>query len=461
MNTSAPLRVLSAAAVLAALPILGCNKDSPEEKRLTRSSDKPAVVLVGETEASGDALAEVEPNNEVTEAQLLESGASATGSLDGSDDVDRYAFVAASTGLLFVTARGGQEADLTLAVHDASGTVLAKSDRGPAGTLEGLPGFGVEAGSNYQLVVGEFVGRKLRKAGGRKGPSGAYQLAWRIEEDAESGFEREPNEEATGASEILIGEERRGFVGWGGDQDLWRLPITGFGEVVANSDDGAASSKEALHIVVTGIPGVATRLALLGPSGEVMVERSAGKGEELAVRNLLPDVGADSYTIRIGGKSSNPEESYMLRVDTAEIGPGTEEEPNDSQATATPLGGSDSTLLIARGEITNGDTDYFQLAPVTYDRILELRLSGAAGADLDISVVAESGAILAEGLTVGSGVGEALSQVPVGQGLSPLLKVHAKTVKGPAAYELSLSLIRGTAVPVPAPTDPNILPQPE
>ena len=206
---------------------------------------------------------------------------------------------------------------------------------------------------------------------------------------------------------------------------------------------------------------MATRLALLGPSGEVMVERSAGKGEELAVRNLLPDVGADSYTIRIGGKSSNPEESYMLRVDTAEIGPGTEEEPNDSQATATPLGGSDSTLLIARGEITNGDTDYFQLAPVTYDRILELRLSGAAGADLDISVVAESGAILAEGLTVGSGVGEALSQVPVGQGLSPLLKVHAKTVKGPAAYELSLSLIRGTAVAVPAPTDPNILPQPE
>lgn len=439
---------------------VGCGKDSNDPQRLTRSSNQPAVVMVGETETAAGAIAEVEPNNEVAGAQELPIGTQDVhGTLEGSDDVDRFRFVAPSTGLLFLTASGGGEADLTVSLHDEAGKPLAKSDRGPAGTKEGLSGFGIEAGTTYQIVVTEFVGRKLRKAGGRKGPSGQYQLSWLMQGDddvAEAGFEREPNEDLEGASEILIGEERIGFVGWSGDLDLWRLPITGFGEVTAGTQ--GATAKEALHMVVASPPGVALTFALLGPSGDVIAERSGGKGEEVALRNFLPQVGVDMYAIRIGGKPSNPEETYMLRVDAAEIAPGTEEEPNDTQAVATPLGGSDSTLHIARGELVLGDVDYFQLAPVAYDRILELRLSGPGSADLDISVVAESGAIIAEGLTTGAGLSETLSQVPVGQSLSPLLKVHAKSLKGPAAYELSLSLIRGTATPPPppaAPIEPN------
>ncbi len=449
------LRLATILVAVVLLPALGpgCDKDSVEQQRLTRSSDKPAVVLVGETETGVDVLAEVEPNNEVSQAQLLNTATAARGILEGSDDIDRYQVVPQATGLLFVDVSGGAGADLMVSLHDAAGDVLAKSDRGPTGTSEGLAGFGVEAGKTYQVVVGEFVGRKLRKAGGRQGPSGQYQVSWRVEEDAEAGFEREPNEELSGASEIRIGEERRGFVGWAGDKDLWRLPITGFGEIVVDPE-ARTTSKEALHIVLSPVPGVATRLALLDPAGNAIVERATGKGEELALRNFLPEVGVDSYTIRIGGKSSNPEESYVLRVDIAEVGPGTEEEPNDTQAAATPVGVADSSLFIARGELVEGDVDYFQLAPVTHDRILELRLSGPAKADLDISVVAESGAILGEGVTAVTGESEVLSQVPVGQGLSPLLKVHAKKLKGPAAYELSLSLMRGTAAP---PVPPRIV----
>ena len=435
------------AVVGAWLLLAACDKGAAEEQQLTRSSNKPAVVLVDETMESANSIAEVEPNEDVATPQPLEVGKAMVGTLDGSADVDRYGMKAQFSGLLFASVQGGGDADLVLSLQNSAGEALAKSDRGPAATTEGIPGFGVEAGQDYQLVVEEFVGRKLRTAGGRKGPSGRYQLSWSLAEDAEPGFEREPNAEPAGASEILLGEERRGFVGWNGDQDLWRLPVVDT-DVVA--PEGV---REGLHMVVSAVPGVALRLAVLSDAQDLLAERYAGKGEEVALRNFLPSVGVDSYTIRIAGKSSNPEESYMLRVDTAQLAPGTETEPNDSLDKATLIAAGDATLLVARGEVTGGDTDYFQLATVSYDRILELRLSGPRHADLDISVVSESGAVLAEGLTVGAGIAETLTQIPVGQGLSPLLRIRSKTSKGPAAYEMSLSLVRGTAAPIlrPAP----------
>ncbi|MCP4449528.1 MAG: hypothetical protein GY811_29975 [Myxococcales bacterium] len=441
-----------ALALIATAAVLGgsCDKDKAPQQRLTRNGDQPAVIIVGAPRNTANSIAEVEPNHEVSAAQALVEGSSVRGVLDGSEDIDRYSFVAAESGLLFAEVSGGGAADLTLSVANSSGAVLAKSDRGPAGTSEGLPGFGVESGTSYQIVVSEFVGRKLRKAGGRKEPSAEYVMSWRVSIDAEEGFEREPNTEVSGAVQILTGEEGRGFVGWSGDLDLWRMPAPGSGEVVAASQ---RASKEALHIVLSGLPGVSTELSLLSADGRVIATRRASKGQEVAIRNFLPAVAANSYLLRVGGKPSNPDEHYALRIDAVEIDPGTEEEPNDTLALATPLGGDDSTLLLARGEVTRGDVDTFRLSPVNYDRILELRLSGPSDADLDIAVVAESGAIVIESLSEGSGVSEALSQVPVGAGQSPFIRVSPKTVEGPAEYELSLSLIRGTAPPIAPPID--------
>lgn len=458
MSSSRTTRVaLAPQALLLCGVALACSsRDAPEQQKLTRAPGQPAVVVVGATETSNkDALSEVEPNGELGEALLLAGGASAKGVLDGSKDVDRFSFLAPTSGLLFAFVRGASPADLTFSLQDKAGGVLAKSDRGPSGTAEGLAGYGVEAGATYQLVVGEFVGRKLRKAGGRGGPSGEYRVDWRIQEDTEPGFEHEPNAEERGASEVPIGEGRKGFLGWGGDVDLWRLPITGFGELAGS---GGAQPKEALHIHISAIPGVATRLRILAAGGETILERQARKGEELSVRNFLPAVGADSYSLRVSAKASNPEESYELRVEPGEIAPGTEEEPNDEQQRATQLGGGDATLLLARGELSGGDVDYFQIAQAGYDRILDLRLSGPSHADLDTAVIAESGAVIIEATTAAAGTGETLSKIPIGRGLAPLIKVGAKELRGAAAYELSLSLVRGTA-PALAPPLPVVVPE--
>lgn len=447
-------RVAFAAQALLVCSGAGCtSKDAPEQQKLTRNSGQPAVVLVGVTNTSNkDALAEVEPNGELGEALLLAEEKAAKGVLEGSKDVDRFSFLAPKAGLLFASVKGASPADLTFSLHDTAGSVLAKSDRGPAGTTEGLAGYGVEAGVTYQLVVGEFVGRKLRKAGGRSGPSGEYRVEWRIQDDAEPGFESEPNADETGASEVIIGEERKGFLGWGGDIDLWRLPITGFDEVSGNA---AALPKEALHVHVSAIPGVATKVAILAAGGETILERQARKGEELSVRNFLPAVGADTYSIRVSAKASNPVESYALRVESGEISPGTEEEPNDELQSATQLGDGEATLLLARGELSGSDVDYFQIAQVGFDRILELRLTGPSHADLDTAVIAESGAVIVEASTAMAGTGEILSQIPVARGVAPLIKVSAKALRGAAAYEVSLSLVRGTAPALVQPSVPD------
>ncbi len=423
-----------------------CDKKiTQREKKLTRGGDKPAVIMVGAAGIAKNVDGEVEPNNEV--AQVLQPGMGIVGILDGSDDVDRYSLVAGQTGLLFVTVEGGGKADPTLNLLDASGTVLAKSDRGPAGTMEGLAGYGVEAGSTYQLVVGEFVGRKARKAGGRPGESAPYQLRWHINEDAEAEFEREPNADSDGASEILSGETRNGFLGWSRDVDLWRMPVAGY-------DDIGAGPKRALHIVLTPPPGVAPQLSLLSASGEVISERRAGKGQELAIRNLLPSVGADFYLLRVTGKPSNPEAHYALRIDVGELRPGTEREPNDSSEAATPIAGDEAELLVVRGDLSLGDIDFFRIAAASHDRVLELQLRGPSHADLDVSVVAESGAILASSAIDSVGTPEALTSVPVAAGQAPLLRVLTKTVQGTADYELTMSLVRGSVTSIAQPVDP-------
>ncbi len=424
----------------------GCDKKIAQgDKKLTRGGDKPAVIMVGAAGTGKNVDGEVEPNHEVP--QVLEPGKSIVGILDGSEDVDRYSLVATQTGLLFATVEGGGKADLILSLANTTGAVLAKSDRGPAGTMEGVSGYAVEAGSTYQLVVGEFLGRKARKAGGRKGESAPYQLRWQINEDAEAGFEREPNADDSGASEILIGETRSGFIGWARDVDLWRMPVTGF-------DDIASGGGRALHIVLTPAPGVAPQLSLLSGAGEVILETRAGKGQELAIHNLVPSVGADFFLLRVSGKPSNPEDGYTLRIDVADQTPGTEVEPNGKPEVATPIGGGDELeLLVARGDVSLGDVDFFRLASASYDRVLELQLRGPSHADLDISVIAESGAILASSAIESVGSAEALTSVPIAAGQAPLLRVLAKVVQGTAEYELTMSLVRGTVAPATQPLE--------
>jgi hypothetical protein len=435
------------------LALSACGKDKESETKLRRSGDKAAVVVVGATETAAGLATEVEPNNELEQAQAVAIGAGVSGTLEGSLDVDTYQVVSAEEGLLFLRLEGAADADLKLALLKLDGTVLASSDRGPATTTEGVAGYWVDADAEYLVAVSEFTKKKLRKTGGRTGTSAAYSLRVSFQGAAEQDFEVEPNEDLAGAKEVGAGVEGRGYMGWTGDADWWRIPVSGFGDVQASPAEGEeASPTPALNISVSGMAKVATVMELTTAGGELVASITGARGKEVAYRSFVPAVAADFYILKLRSKRSNPDENYVIRVEATELGPGQELEPNDSLETASPIASAVGELGVASGELCLGDVDMFVLESAPVNRSLDLRLEGPTDADLSVSVVTASGSLVALGEKSGVGGSESLQAVDVPAGTSPVVIVRPKKVLMPASYKLSFSVSEGQGVPqIPLP----------
>lgn len=443
--------MLRACVITAGLVALtaSCGKSKRDETKLKRSGDGPAVVVLGAEATPAGLAQELEPND--PSPQAVELGAGVQGRLDGAQDVDRYSVVVSERGMLFVLAKGGPDADLIVELFATDGKRLAISDRGPATFSEGIAGMALDP-NTYQIVVTEFTKKKLRKSGGRQGISEPYQLRAELRIAPEQGFELEDNGESAGASEILVGEERYGFLGWQGDVDLWRLPITGFDTV-----DASEGARPALHIVLSAVPGLETKLRLRSSDGALLLERRSATGQEVAIRNFVPEVSAESYLIEVLSSRSNPEDSYVLTVQDAQLARGTEEEPNDTLESATQLQGDAGTLIAASGELCLGDVDVFSVMPAPEERILEVEVVAPGDAKLEIAVIAESGAVLGTLTSTQAGAPLKLSNVPVPANMVPMIRVLPSGLKTPADYRLTLSLVAGHA-PKTAPAVAPIAP---
>ncbi len=435
-------------AALLGMTAFGCSKDKERETKLRRSGGKAAVVLIGAEEELGESVKEAEPNNELEQAQGVPLGTVVTGSLEGSLDLDRYELLGVVEGTLFVKLDGAEDADLKLELQKADGSSLARSDRGPAGSSEGIAGYWLEDKGEYQIVVSEFTKKKARKAGGRKGPSARYRLRLEHKSSAEQDYELEPNEDLEGAKEVGAGQEGFGYIGWAGDSDWWRIPVSGFSEVVVDSAEGdAPASQRALDIVVSGMDRVATAMQLTTATGDLLVSCTATAGSAVSFRSLVPDATADFYILKLGAKRSNPDENYRLSIEEAVVARGNELEPNGTLDSASPLVNEDGVLSIAKGEASLGDVDMFALAPAAMNRSLDLRLEGPVDANLDLSIVTDRGAVVARSEEGGVGASEAVTAVNVLPGQSLTVIVRAKKVVMPAAYRLSYSASEGQGVP--------------
>ncbi len=438
----------AAVIALAACFALGaCSKDKERGTKLRRSGDKAAVVVVGAEELAIGLAPEVEPNDDPGQAQELAVGAGASGTLEGSLDIDYFEVVSTAEGLLFLQLDGAEDADLKLALLKPDGSVLASSDRGPAGTAEGVAGYWVEAEAEYLIAVSEFTKKKLRKSGGRTGTSAAYRLRVLLRALPEPDFEVEPNEDLEGAKEVGVGEEGRGYLGWAGDKDWWRIPVSGFGDVQASPEEGEeALPTPALNIVVRGVSKVAAVMELWTAAGQLVATSKGARGKEVAYRSFVPEVAADFYILKLSSKRSNPEESYVLRVESTELKRGQELEPNNTPNTATPLTTEMGELGLATGELCMGDVDMFVVDAAAINRSMDLRLEGPADADLTVSVVSATGSILAISENSGVGESESLQAVNVPPNTSPVVIVRPKKVSLPAAYKLSVSVSEGQGV---------------
>ncbi len=435
------MRGLIHALCLAALVTGGCGKSKKREP-IRRDRDAAAVVVVQQTETGVTFADEAEPNDQPDQAGQLALPGGIHGALDGADDVDRYQLKVDQSGWLNVSLSGIDGVNLVLELGDAKGATLAKSDRGPAKTAEGLPNYPVEPGS-YLLTVSEFH-KKSRKP--RTGTSPTYDLVARLESDPPpANQEREPDEEVTHAMELLLGVNGFGYVGWNGDVDLWRYSFDNFG------DDYS------FDVNVTAVGGVRLSVEVLDDNSDPVVSRSGDKGKPVTIRNLQRKPGNDHYYVRIGGRSSNPLERYSLRLTSRLMDLDEEREPNDDQQSAQALRDDPKEVEGTRkGYLGPGDHDWYRLPAGTSAALVTVTVEPPVGIDVTLAAHGADGALLGESNAGAAGEREELDAVPVAAGKDLYVEVSGQgAADSTEPYTLKWRVAPTTAAPTaPVPPDP-------
>ena len=216
-----------------------------------------AVVLVGGVLAGGAyawthrtrevvlQTAEVEPNNDPTQANELPAGRAFSAYLgarrdSAHGDEDIFAFVVpqgANTVRLEVA--GIPNIDMMVDVF-----LAGRSD--PLITLDSMPRGGPENAPNLPLAAGRYLVR-VREADNPghypiENVSDAYAIQWSVAE-AQAGDEREWNDTLQQGERVALGDTKTGFIGWGGDVDSYCL-----------------ETADAMHIALDAIPGLDLQL---------------------------------------------------------------------------------------------------------------------------------------------------------------------------------------------------------
>ncbi|HEY1552429.1 MAG TPA: hypothetical protein VGG28_31595, partial [Kofleriaceae bacterium] len=95
---------------------------------------------------------EVEPNDGIDTATPLPLGGTVRGRIEPEGDVDHYRIDVTTAGALAVMVSAVDGVDLSLEIVDSSGEIVARSDRGGARVVEGVPNLGVVPG-RYTAIV--------------------------------------------------------------------------------------------------------------------------------------------------------------------------------------------------------------------------------------------------------------------------------------------------------------------
>jgi hypothetical protein len=432
--------VIAAAAIVA---LGACGKEKKRGLGLA-GGDGGAPVVIVEDPTQGGAVGpldpEVEPNDQRDQAAALRVPGGVKGALARSDDIDFYRIEGGPARQIAVRAGnlGGEEggADWVVELYDADGKPVARSDRGPAGALEGLPNAPLAQGAAYFVAVSQLV-KKSKKPKKKKGAAAeepadgarAYQLT--VEAVSPGADEEvEPNDSPEQARPVLLSEEKTGYLGWSKDVDLWKLNLAGF------------TGGYALDVAVDAVEGATLAVDILGADGRVLAARKGQKDRGLLVRGLLPQLGAEWYMARISGSRSNPEQSYRLRPTSRPLGDTDEAEPNDDVERAVSAGTlGDGAAGERHGFLDGGDTDVYKFEAGREPLGLTVSVEPPATTDVVLRVLGPSGSELASADNGKAGQREEIAALVVGRG-----EVRFIAVTGtPQGDEADRYILRWTA----------------
>lgn len=423
------MRTGRAIAIAIVVVVAGCGS----KKRQQRGGDAaPVEVITTPTlTAAGDGGAgvtsdEVEPNDSGDVATPLAVAGSVRGTLESDADADYFRIEVTQPGALAVMTTA-VDADLTVEIEDATGTTLARSDRGGARVREGVPNLGVTPG-RYLAIVKKKAPPAKKKKRGKGTPAAAapaapiaYELTAQLA--AVTGtLEHEPDDDRGAANDLIAGDAASGFVGWSTDTDVWKLSVE------------TLSANNAIDIEVGEVEGVALALELSDGIGQPLLARKGVKGKPLVVRAVVPVVPSGAppfHYLTIKGDRSNPETPYQLRVTAKPFdSPDAEVEPNDfvDKPMAFP---ADRTIV--HGIWTTGDVDCYAIAADVAARTLDVTVDGEP--DLSVEVLV-GGAVVATSEQKGKGVPEKLA-APVPANTPALIRVRgAAAAAGEGTYDL-------------------------
>jgi hypothetical protein len=233
--------------------------------------------------------------------------------------------------------------------------------------------------------------------------AGDYQLRLAPLGPPDPNGEREPNDTATFAEPLLVGQERVGRLSIPTDRDVSRLSLASTEHVRFRLEPPADAGLE---------------LGIEDAGGRIFQRYAGAPGEPVEWEALLP---AGDYEIWIGTRSP-VNGRYRLRVDRLDpFTVATDREPNDVAPLAAPMPGS----LQTTGSVGESDDDWYVLPPLPAEGSLAFRL------DETMTLVANDGTYdlaLASGTDAGS-----YSTDPLPAGTTVRVRVSGR---GP--YELSV-----------------------
>jgi hypothetical protein len=420
----------------------------PSQAPSGSSTVAPPLTAIGSLAFPGPRSPEVEPNNDSKTAQALPVNV-VNGQLAALDDVDMYSLTTAQAGSFEVAAASAS--DLVVEVRDASGTSIAKSDRGGAGISEGMPNLAVDKGK-YVVVVTTFrkndaKTKKSPNAKPQTKPTSAlpvqafspiqYELRAVFVANptkAVSGIEVEPNFDAGTASDLFVGEAATGFVGWTNDVDMWKISVEGL------------AAKNALDIELSAVEGITPSLKIFDAVGRPVLVRQGVKSRALTVSSFVPVNNTNVppfYFVSVSAERSNPIAPYRLSVVARVVASDDEIEPNDSNQVAQPLAIGDKV----RATLQLGDVDSFVIAAAPVSRRIAVTIAPSQGSDVLGEIVIANQATT-EFNHQGAGGAESVV-VDIAAGSEAFIHVHGNPKRKPVPgnYDVAADLAHDDPMP--------------
>jgi hypothetical protein len=371
-----------------ALSLAGCKRGGLPP----RPDGAAVVVATGNPDDAVPTAAEKEPNDTPVQAQRLPLPETAPIAVSGDfivrtpgakRDIDFYRIdppPGADAGTAPDAGPPAPRRVLRAEVHPATGLAVTLEATDEAGhalvSVSGQPG---ETVVIPNLAVRAAPVLLRLRAGAGEAPLTSYKLMVRFA-PFDAGAEIEPNGDATHATDLALGGEAVGYLGWHHDQDWYRLPTAGVA-------DGSVLSAD-----LDPVPEVAASLQLYGADGHKLTEVRGRKGERVVLRNVRIPAGDQSAVLFLvvraeAGWSADARYNLRPRADLPRAG--TEAEPNDDVAHAQPI--EDGT---ASGYLSRGDVDFYRYTTPGI-ALLDVEVEPPEHAAVEVDLQREDGTLLA------------------------------------------------------------------